>query len=162
MAERQRKAWSRFATPILWLLAAGLVRLAGSPLRTTTSTLPVPGAIGVDYSYVRTGFHYSLGLAEMLAMFAIVYGVMALMHARYRDWMGYTHLALSAGGALLILSPALFVGLFADLSRDPMAAFDLWNGASTAGYAMTLAGMAMFLVVLIDAWRRGALPHLRG
>lgn len=160
MVERQGKALSRFVTPVLWLLAAGLVRLAGSPLRTTTNTLPVPGAIGADYSYVRTGFHYSLGLAGMLAIFAIVYGVLALRRARYRDWMGYTHLALSVGGALLILSPALFVGLFADLSRDPMAAFNLWNGVSAAGYAMTLAGMAMFLVVLIEAWRRGALPRL--
>jgi len=138
----------------LWLSMAALVSLVGSPLRTTTNTLPVPGAIGDDFSYVRQGFHYSLGLAGMLSIFAILYGVLALAGARYRGWMGYTHLAFSAGGALLILSPALFVALLADWSSDPLAAFRVWNGVSAIGYAMTLAGVAMFAVVLTDTWRR--------
>ncbi len=163
MIEREEgAAWSRFTLPILWLSSAVLVRVVGAPLRTTKHTLPVPGAVELDFSYVRVAFHYSLGLAGMLALFAIVYGVFALRRAWYRGWMGYAHLALSAGGALLILSPALFVALLADWSSDPLAAFNIWNGVSAIGYAMTLAGVAMFVAVLIDTWRRSALPRLQG
>lgn len=154
MVEHRGKSWSRFALPVLWAAAAGLMRLVGAPLRSTTHSLPVPGAVGPDFSYVRTGFNYSLSLAGMLAVFAIAYGVFALMRARYRGWMGYAHLTLSAGGALAILSPAVFVGLLADGWRNPLAAFRVWNGVSAAGYAMTLAGLVMFVLVLIDPWRR--------
>ena len=162
MVEHEGRSWARFAMPVLWLSAAGVVRLAGSPLRTTMHSLPVPGAVGADVFYVRTGFHYSLSLAGMLAIFAIVYGVLAMVRARYRRWMGYAHLALSAGGALLILSPAQFVAMTADASLDPLAAFDIWNRVSAVGYAMTLGGMAMFVAVLVDAWRRRVLPRLHG
>ncbi len=158
MVERREISWGRFALPVFWAAAAGLVRLVGAPLRTTAHTLPVPGAVGADVSYVRTGFHYSLSLAGMLTVFAIAYGVFAVRRVRYRGWMGYANLALSAGGALAILSPAVFVGLLADGSRDPLAAFRVWNGVSAVGYAMTLAGLAMFVLVLIDAWRRRR-PH---
>jgi cytochrome c oxidase subunit 1 len=158
MVERREASWGRFVLPFLWASAAGLLRLVGAPLRTTTQSLPVPGAVGSDFSYVRTGFHYSLSLAGMLAVFAIAYGVFALRRVRYRGWIGYAHLALSAGGALAILSPVVFVGLLADASRDPLAAFKTWNAVSAVGYAMTLAGLVMFVLVLIDAWRRRR-PH---
>jgi cytochrome c oxidase subunit 1 len=143
--------------PAFWALAAGVVQvLSLLPLRTTTHSSLTRTVGGMDIYYVKTAFHYSLGLAAMLGIFAILYGVLALMTARYRSWLGYAHLVLSAGGSVLILTPSLALVTMRAIPADPIAAFNFWNGISSVGYTMTLAGVAVFVVVLIDAWRHRA------
>ncbi|PVM90990.1 hypothetical protein [Caulobacter endophyticus] len=128
----------RLALPLLWTLAAIAVWLSS------------PNAFAQD----GMAGHYVLSLSGMLLAFAAAYTALAIGRANFHAWLGYGHLSLTAGGALLIVTPNVVVSL----PMDPDARLALWNTVSSIGYLMTLAGLIAFVIVLIDTWRRRSGP----
>jgi cytochrome c oxidase subunit 1 len=141
-------------TPLLFLIWF-LVLLAVSV---------VSGAVlanaAIDYSlhdtyYVIAHFHYVLGLAVAPLIFATVYYGLGIAGAPYRELLGQIHFGLFAVGSMLIVLPGLVL-LGAGMPQryvDYPRTFAYWNFVSSAGYAMTLIGLGVFMIAIIDALR---------
>ena len=142
-----------FKTPMLWALGFIFVFTIGG---VTGVVLANPGA---DYSfqdtyYVVAHFHYVLSLGALFAIFAgFYYWFEKMWGFKYNEFLGRVHFAVTFVGVNLIFFPMPFLGLQGMARRyvDYPDAFALWNGAASAGYAVTLAGVAVFLVVLLEA-----------
>ena len=142
-----------FKTPMLWALGFIFVFTIGG---VTGVVLANPGA---DYSfqdtyYVVAHFHYVLSLGALFAIFAgFYYWFEKMWGFKYNEFLGRVHFAVTFVGVNLIFFPMHFLGLQGMARRyvDYPDAFALWNGAASAGYAVTLAGVAVFLVVLLEA-----------
>ena len=142
-----------FKTPMLWALGFIFVFTVGG---VTGVVLANPGA---DYSfqdtyYVVAHFHYVLSLGALFAIFAgFYYWFEKMWGFKYNEFLGRVHFAVTFVGVNLIFFPMHFLGLQGMARRyvDYPDAFALWNGVASAGYAVTLAGVAVFLVVLLEA-----------
>ena len=142
-----------FKTPMLWALGFIFVYTTGG---VTGVVLANPGA---DYSfqdtyYVVAHFHYVLSLGALFAIFAgFYYWFEKMWGFKYNEFLGRVHFAVTFVGVNLIFFPMHFLGLQGMARRyvDYPDAFALWNGVASAGYAVTLAGVAVFLVVLLEA-----------
>jgi cytochrome c oxidase subunit 1 len=140
----------------------GLVVLAGLTAASAaalgrTGFLPTPG--DRDTYYVVTHVHLLVVAGLAFATFAGVYRALeALRRGRHRRRLGAAHFALTFIGVNLIFLPQHLLVLAPGLAAaapEP-SAFALLNGVSTAGYVLTLAGLAFFVAVLLDALRREA------
>jgi cytochrome c oxidase subunit 1 len=97
-----------------------------------------------------------LSLTAAMVVFAALYLLLdSLVRAPRRRGLRLLHLGLVLGGDLLILSPVIGMKLTGMTRRyeDIGAAFALWNWVAMVGYAMTLAGLAVFAVVVLGAIR---------
>jgi cytochrome c oxidase subunit 1 len=114
---------------------------------------------GVDYQfqdtyYVVAHFHYVLSLGAVFAIFAgFYYWFEKMWGVKYREWLGALHFWITFVGVNVIFFPQHFLGLQGMPRRyvDYPEGFAYWNKVSSIGYAITLVGVGVFLVVLIDA-----------
>jgi cytochrome c oxidase subunit 1 len=114
---------------------------------------------GIDYSlhdtyYVVAHFHYVLSLGAVFAIFAgFYYWFEKMWGVKYNEFLGATHFWITFVGVNLIFFPQHFLGLQGMPRRyvDYPEAFRFWNGISTDGYLITIAGVFVFLVVLLEA-----------
>jgi cytochrome c oxidase subunit 1 len=142
-----------FKTPMLWALGFIFVFTVGG---VTGVVLANPGA---DYSfqdtyYVVAHFHYVLSLGAVFAIFAgFYYWFEKMWGVKYNEWLGRLHFGITLIGVNLIFFPMHFLGLQGLPRRyvDYPDAFALWNGVASFGYAVTLVGVAVFLIVLLEA-----------
>lgn len=105
-----------------------------------------------------------------VAFAAIYYLIDAVFHAPYRRGLGLAHLTLAVLGTALIFTPTIALRVFdaPDANKDATGTFAVLHAASSLGYVMTLVGVVVFAVLLIDAVRRrpirgaSATPHDAG
>ena len=144
---------------ILWLLGALYVSVAPwlFPPR------PLPPAPG-EWSYVIRHEHYVFSLAAASLFFAALYFFLeTALRLPLRRWLKLIHFGAMFLGVNLILLPTqiLRLGGLPKGGSDPIPFFELCNAISSAGYLITLAGLGVFVLLLIDAtWRQIRPSHL--
>ncbi len=142
-----------FKTPMLWAIGFIFLFTVGGV------TGVVLANAGIDYSlhdtyYVVAHFHYVLSLGAVFAIFAgFYYWFEKMWGVKYSEFLGAAHFWITFVGVNLIFFPQHFLGLQGMPRRyvDYPEAFEYWNRISTYGYLITVAGVAVFLIVLLDA-----------
>jgi cytochrome c oxidase subunit 1 len=142
-----------FKTPMLWAVGFIFLFTVGGV------TGVVLANAGVDYSlhdsyYVVAHFHYVLSLGAVFSVFAgFYYWFEKMWGVKYNEFLGATHFWITFVGVNLIFFPQHFLGLQGMPRRyvDYPIAFAKWNAVSSFGYAVTLVGVGVFLLVLVEA-----------
>jgi cytochrome c oxidase subunit 1 len=72
---------------------------------------------------------------------------------KYNEFLGAAHFWIMFIGVNLVFFPQHFLGLQGMPRRyvDYPEAFTLWNKVSSVGYSITLVGVIVFLVMLLEA-----------
>jgi cytochrome c oxidase subunit I len=142
-----------FRTPLLWAIGFIFVFTVGG---VTGVVLANPS---VDYQfqdtyYVVAHFHYVLSLGAVFAIFAgFYYWFEKMWGVKYNEVLGDLHFWITFVGVNLIFFPMHFLGLQGMPRRysDYPDAFTFWNQVSSFGYAVTLVGLGVFLLMLAEA-----------
>ncbi|WP_375164663.1 cytochrome c oxidase subunit I [Temperatibacter marinus] len=138
-----------FNTPMLYAIAFIFLFTVGG---VTGVVLSNAGADVVlhDTYYVVAHFHYVLSLGAVFAIFTGLYYWMGKMSGKqYPEWAGKIQFWITFIGVNTIFFPQHFLGLQGMPRRyvDYTDAQAYWNMVSSIGYAITLVGVVMFILV---------------
>ena len=142
-----------FRAPMVWAIGFIFLFTVGGV------TGVVLANAGIDYSlhdtyYVVAHFHYVLSLGAVFAIFAgFYYWFEKISGVKYNETLGRLHFWIFFIGTNILFFPQHFLGLQGMPRRyvDYPEAFAYWNKVSTIGYMITAAGVAVFLLVLLEA-----------
>ncbi|PQA87932.1 cytochrome c oxidase subunit I [Hyphococcus luteus] len=144
----------QFKTPMVWAIGFIFLFTIGGVTGVVLANAGIDHTLHDTY-YVVAHFHYVLSLGAVFAIFAGWYYWFPKMTGKmYREWLGQLHFWVMFIGVNLIFFPQHFLGLQGMPRRyiDYPEAFAQWHYISSVGYAITLVGMAVFLVAMIDAF----------
>jgi cytochrome c oxidase subunit 1 len=142
-----------FKTPMLWAIGFIFVFTVGGVTGVLLANASFDFQVHDTY-YVVGHFHYVLSLGAVFAIFSgFYYWFEKMFGVKYREWMGVLHFWITFVGVNLIFFPMHFLGLQGMPRRyiDYPEAFAYWNKVSSIGYAITLAGVVVFLLMLLEA-----------
>jgi len=142
-----------FKTPMLWAMGFIFLFTVGGV------TGVVLANAGFDYNvhdtyYVVAHFHYVLSLGAVFAIFAgFYYWFEKMWGVKYNEFLGAAHFWLMFVGVNVVFFPQHFLGLQGMPRRyiDYPEAFRLWNHVSSIGYLITVAGVGVFMIMLLEA-----------
>ncbi len=142
-----------FKTPMLWAIGFIFLFTVGGVTGVVLSNA------GIDYSlhdtyYVVAHFHYVLSLGAVFAIFAgFYYWFEKMFGVKYNEFLGATHFWIMFVGVNVVFFPQHFLGLQGMPRRyiDYPEAYELWNHVSSVGYVITVVGVGVFLVMLLEA-----------
>ena len=142
-----------FKAPMLWAMGFIFLFTVGGV------TGVVLANAGIDYSlhntyYVVAHFHYVLSMGAVFSIFAgFYYWFEKMWGVKYNEFLAVVHFWITFIGVNLIFFPQHFLGL-QGMPRhyvDYPVAFAKWNYVSSIGYAVTLVGVGVFLLILAEA-----------
>jgi cytochrome c oxidase subunit 1 len=145
-----------FTIPMQWALAFIFLFVVGGVTGVMLANAGVDVALHDTY-YVVAHFHYVLSMGAVFGIFCGFYYWFGKMSGYlYNKWLAAAHFWLFFIGVNVIFFPQHFLGLNGMPRRyiDYPEEFELWNQVSSAGAYITLAGVAFFLIMLVEAFIR--------
>ncbi len=142
-----------FKVPMLWAVGFIFLFTVGGVTGVVLSNAAVDYSLQDTY-YVVAHFHYVLSLGAVFSIFAGYYYWFEKMYGvKYNGFLGGLHFWLMFVGVNVIFFPQHFLGLQGMPRRyiDDPEAFTYWMLISSIGYAITLVGVIVFLIMLIEA-----------
>ncbi|HET9337213.1 MAG TPA: cytochrome c oxidase subunit I [Sphingomicrobium sp.] len=140
-----------FETPMLWAIGFIFLFTVGGVTGVVLANGGVDNYMHDTY-YVVAHFHYVLSLGAVFAIFAGWYYWFGKMTGKmYNEFLGKLHFFVMFIGVNLIFFPQHFLGLDNMPRRIPdyTPALAEFNGISTLGYWVTIAGMGIFFFNMI-------------
>ena len=156
----------RYTIPMQWALAFIFLFVIGGVTGVVLANAGVDTYLHDTY-YVVAHFHYVLSMGAVFGIFAgFYYWFGKMFGVLYNKWLAAAHFWLFFIGVNLIFFPQHFLGLNGMPRRyvDYPEEFTLWNEVSSAGALVTLAGVAFFFLMLLEAFivRRKATDNYWG
>jgi cytochrome c oxidase subunit 1 len=157
-----------FKVPMLWAIGFIFLFTIGGVTGVVLANSGIDTSLHDTY-YVVAHFHYVLSLGAVFAIFAgFYYWIPKMSGYRYNGFLGGLHFWLMFVGVNVIFFPQHFLGLQGMPRRyiDYPEAFTYWNHISSIGYLITIAGVAVFLIMLVEMFmvrrKAGANPWGEG
>ena len=146
----------RFATPMLFAIGFIFLFTFGGVTGVVLANAGIDRALH-DTVYVVAHFHYTMSIGALFTLFAGWYYWFPKMTGyMYNELLGKVHFWLMFIGVNMTFFPMHFSGLSGMPRRIPdyPDAYAGWNMISSIGAWITIAGMAVFLYAMVQAFMR--------
>ena len=143
-----------FKTPLLWALGFILLFTVGGVTGVVLSNAGLDVVLHNTY-YVVAHFHYVLSLGAVFGLFAgFYYWFSKMTGCDYNEKLGQLHFWVTFVGVNLTFFPMHFLGLAGMPRRyvDYPDAFAGWNMVASIGSLISVVGVVIFFVVIIEAF----------
>ena len=144
----------RFSIPMQWALAFIFLFVVGGVTGVYLANAGLDTAVHDTY-FVVAHFHYVLSMGAVFGLFAgFTYWFGKMSGYLYNKYLAGLHFWLFFIGVNLVFFPQHFLGMQGMPRRyvDYNEAFTFWNQVSTMGAFVTLAGVVVFLIWVIEAF----------
>jgi cytochrome c oxidase subunit 1 len=145
-----------FKVPMLWAVGFIFLFTVGGVTGVVLSNAAVDYSFQDTY-YVVAHFHYVLSLGAVFSIFGGYYYWFEKMYGiKYNGFLGGLHFWIMFIGVNIIFFPQHFLGMQGMPRRyiDYPEGYHYWNYISSVGYAITLVGVIVFLIMLVEAFVR--------
>ena len=143
-----------FKTPLLWALGFIFLFTVGGVTGVVLSNAGLDVVLHNTY-YVVAHFHYVLSLGAVFGLFAgFYYWFSKMTGCDYNEKLGQLHFWVTFVGVNLTFFPMHFLGLAGMPRRyvDYPDAFAGWNMVASIGSLISVIGVVIFFVVIIEAF----------
>ena len=143
-----------FKTPLLWALGFIFLFTVGGVTGVVLSNAGLDVVLHNTY-YVVAHFHYVLSLGAIFGLFAgFYYWFSKMTGCDYNEKLGQLHFWVTFVGVNLTFFPMHFLGLAGMPRRyvDYPDAFAGWNMVASIGSLISVVGVVIFFVVIIEAF----------
>ncbi|WP_409432171.1 cytochrome c oxidase subunit I [Litorimonas sp. RW-G-Af-16] len=144
----------RYSIPMQWAIAFIFLFVVGGVTGVMLANAGVDTYLHDTY-YVVAHFHYVLSMGAVFGIFCgFYYWFGKMFGVLYNKWLAAAHFWLFFIGVNVIFFPQHFLGLNGMPRRyvDYPEAFTFWNEVSSFGAYITLAGVAFFFLMLLEAF----------
>jgi cytochrome c oxidase subunit 1 len=145
-----------FRAPMLWAIGFIFLFTIGGVTGVVLANAGVDRVLQDTY-YVVAHFHYVLSLGAVFSIFGGYYYWFEKMYGiKYNGFLGGLHFWLMFIGVNVIFFPQHFLGMQGMPRRyvDYPEGYHFWNYISSVGYAITIVGVMVFLIMLVEAFVR--------
>ena len=143
-----------FKTPLLWALGFIFLFTVGGVTGVVLSNAGLDVVLHNTY-YVVAHFHYVLSLGAVFGLFAgFYYWFSKMTGCDYNEKLGQLHFWVTFVGVNLTFFPMHFLGLAGMPRRyvDYPDAFAGWNMVASIGSLISVVGVVIFFVVIVEAF----------
>ncbi|MGQ0533198.1 MAG: cytochrome c oxidase subunit I [Caulobacteraceae bacterium] len=157
-----------FKVPMLWAIGFIFLFTVGGVTGVVLANSGVDTSLHDTY-YVVAHFHYVLSLGAVFAIFGgFFYWIPKMSGYRYNGFLAGLQFWIMFIGVNIVFFPQHFLGLQGMPRRivDYYESFEYWNRISSIGYAITISGVVLFLIILAEMFlvrrKAGANPWGEG